>query len=173
MPLKDCPSTSYLVVMNYGAVTNLLPTKSVQSSVADFLVRQLPYSLREAKDFYGMKCLSMASLSTQAVQKIDIISNHFVIVENDVVWPVMHICTKGGSPDVFKYIGEVVPGITSSPFVHILAPFMLAHIKEPNMFQYVFTMRYGRSLFHRAIRDGSLRKLKEVVHQVFKSSEQD
>ena len=140
-----------------------LPTKSIQSSVADFMIRQLPYSLREANDFYGMKCLSIASLSTQAVQKIDIISKHAVIDDMDAVWPLVHICSEGGNPDVFKYIGETVaPGIFLRPVVDLMAPFMLAHTKEPEMFQHVFTMRYGRSLFHRALKDGSLRRLKET-----------
>ncbi|EJK66705.1 hypothetical protein THAOC_12349, partial [Thalassiosira oceanica] len=81
-----------------------LPTKSTQSSVADFLIRQLPYSLSEVEDAYGMKCLSIACLSTQALQKIDIISKRATINYSDATMPLAHICVHGGNVDVFKYI---------------------------------------------------------------------
>ena len=140
-----------------------LPTKSIQSSVADFLIRQLPYSLsREARDFYGMTCLIIACLGSQALQKIDIISERAEIDSMEAIISLTHICTRGGNLDVFKYIGEVIsPGLFLSPFVDVLAPYMLAKCKEPQLFQFVFTKRYGNSLFHRAIKDGSLRTLED------------
>ncbi|KAL9184954.1 hypothetical protein ACHAXT_002731 [Thalassiosira profunda] len=153
----------------------VLSSKRQTTLVLDYLIEQLPYSLKE-RDYEGRVCAHYACGTSNALQKVMAIGKRctesFFLSHHLEGLPIHIACTEGAPIAVVKYLARIVPDVLDVEHPEIGLPLTCA--KTPELFQFLLTARYSETpAFHCVLLDNRIAEMDLLLTKFVEFSQND